>query len=918
MRKGRASARHKVKEPRVKTSPMKPVRSTPLKIVVWSAFTMMFSIPAAAVDSLKPSLTCSPDRVELTAGQQRVVFSRENGGSSFVVTTQVRQGDGWAPFFDAGLPLLRGAAFDLSPAEYDILTDEPDRKEVILRGQRTSPSYDYDIRAEARSDSPLIKLTITCRLPEDITLSGREPVAALWMKKPKVDLAVDQGPDSIYGSLGVPHGLGFPAAYLWDEGKEAAVFFDMTPMTWFSPQGVYRFNDIRIMTRSIEGKVGLGMHLKKASGDRIPAGDMVTVMYLYGAPRDGKPTKLEGIGRMLEVFASLHPGTSEFPKNYLEGGDVTWEYFTRRGIEDLMVPGVTCREIESTWNDPPLGLVEPTHTLLVHSGRCEKPGTDFGWDFSTVNNHLTPWILYTRLNPDERMRAFAMSKRDGLPRFYDPRAGIIRYGTREPAHLGGVDMSWQNFFFHFEALRAYDALAPEDFNPAVAGRLLMAADGLIELAHNVDYAFPQWWNPYTKQPEGQKDVPRLGKVREPWQVGTYAYVMTRAHEMTGERKYLDEARKSIQTLLTSMKFTVSNDVYTREYSDPAEFPVAELFGNSYGVVASRKVAEATGDPAFLGYARDFLHTLLRLTFWYEDETDPVSRDLRNAGLFYPHCGAHVATSWETVEAYVGIVDALANDTDNPLQLLLLKLCNLNRINSFYFYPAAYSPTVQALDPKRNKEMGQYFPIEPFYCLEGMGGHRGDGAGYMAGLGMWNYWLYEALAEADDRTVTVLNTTVLERFQEAVSGAERNFIVFNPSENARDFRLRVKHLSPGDYRISARDSADREKNHEVTHSQLEAGLPLSLGPQEHLRIRIGSVNAQAEIEAIEVSREARDKLSHAYACLQRAATVRGVEPLVPLKEDFQRAMKDYRGKDYGAAARRAQAILDQVEGMEGER
>jgi len=35
------------------------------------------------------------------------------------------------------------------------------------------------------------------------------------------------------------------------------------------------------------------------------------------------------------------------------------------------------------------------------------------------------------------------------------------------------------------------------------------------------------------------------------------------------------------------------------------------------------------------YARDMLNTLLRLTFWYEDEADPVSREVRNLGLFYP-------------------------------------------------------------------------------------------------------------------------------------------------------------------------------------------------------------------------------------------------------------------------------------------
>jgi hypothetical protein len=892
---------------------MKLALHIPSRAFLLGAIALMLASSAFA-EALSPTLKFSLDSVELGVGRQRVAFSRKGPEAPFAITTSIRKDDQWETMFDAGRPLLRGASFDLAPTEYEVLADTRARKEVLLRGRQTTHSYDYEIRVEASAGNPLIKLEIICRLPNGLKLSGLEPVAALWMSKPEVEMAVDQGPDSIYGSLGIPHGFGFPAAYVWDEGKESAVFFEMSPMTWFSPGGVHRFHDIRIMTQPADGNTGLGMHLKKVSGSRIPAGEMVTVFHLHGAPRAAKPARLEAVGRMIEIFAPLHPGTSKFPKNYLHNREVSWEDFTRRAIEDLMRTNVTYREIEALWNDAPLGLVGPHNKLLVHSGSSRDEGSSFGWDFSTVNNHLSPWILYTRLNPDDRMRAFALNKRDGLPRFYDPNAGIIRHGTREPAHVGDMEMSWQNFFFHFEMLRVYDALAPEDFNPAVAGRLLMSADGLIELARNVDYVFPQWWNPYLKEPADQKDVPQLGKVREPWQVGAYAYIMMRAFEITGDGKYLEEARHSIRTLLTDMEYTVSNEVYTRTYTDPADFPVTELFGNSYGVAAARKVAEATGEKVFLGYSRDFLHTLLRLTFWYEDATDVVSQDLRSAGLFYPHGGAHVATSWETFEAYVGIVDALGRDLDNPLCELLLKLCNLNRMNSFYFYPAVYTPAVQALDANRRKDIGQYFPIEPFYSLEGMGGHIGPTAAYMAGLGMWNYWLYEALADADDREVMVLNTAVLENFEEALS-AERSFIVFNPTDTAREIRLRVKHLSflsGSRYELSIRDRSGRETKDVVEKPQLEEGYSLALAPQEHRRMIIRSPDAASKKKGLRAARLARDKLSYAYARLHRAGKGGEARDLDALTALFHTAMQDYREKDYEAAARLAADIVGDLE------
>jgi len=888
-----------------------PWRS-PTRYLTVSGLVLLFAMCGVTAQGPSLLLATSPDRVELAVGAQKVTFSRDGdaGTEAFVLTTQVRTGENWEPLFDAGLPLLSGTSFNLAPTEYVVQSNTDTHKAVVLRGKHPSLGYRYEIRAEASDESPLLKLTITCRLPSGLTLSGPEPVAALWMRNRAPELTVDQGPDSIYGSLAIPHNFGFPAAYLWDGGKEAAVFFDLRPMTWFSPGGVHRFHDIRIMTYSADEHSGLGMHLKKVSGNRLPEGDMVTVLYLHSAPRAAKPEKLEAIGRMIEIFAPLHPATSTLPRNSIGDGEVSWEYFAKRAILDLMLPQRTYAEIDSLWSDPPMGLVGPYQKMLVHPGRQQEPGQQLGWDFSTVNNHLSPWILYSRLHPDERIRSFALAKRDGLPRFYDPLSGIIRYGTREPARLGDVDMSWQNFFFHFETLRAYDALAPEDFNPAVAGRLLMAADGLIDLAHNVNYVFPQWWNAKTKQPESQQDAPALGKVREPWQAGTYAYVMMRAFEMTDDPKYLEEAQRSIETLLTKMEFTVSNDVYTRTYTDPADFPIAELFGNSYGIIAARKVAEATGDKKFPGYSRDFLHTLLRLTFWYEDETDAVSRDLRNAGLFYPHGGAHVTTPWENLEAYVGIVDVLANNSAPAIRELLLKLANLNRINSYYYYPAVYTPTVQALDPGRPKDLGQYFPIEPFYSLEGTSGHAGLGAAYMASLGMWNYWLYEALAQCDDREVMLLNTTVLETFEEALA-AERTFIAFNPTEKERSFQVSLKHLPEGQYDVLLRGPGGEEMWEHASTAELEEGYPVTLAPMEHCQIKFTATDAPAKKEAIQIARHARDTLSHAYARLQQSAE--SVEPgaLAGLAEDFKKAVQQYQNMEYAVATRRAQEILQAV-------
>lgn len=210
------------------------------------------------------SLVAGSARVELATEQQKLVFTRTD--DVFVLSTFVRDGQKWRAMFDAGRPLLDGPLFNLQPSRYAVLADAPDRKTVEFRGHHRQPDYDWTMRVETTADSPLFRFVITCHLTAPLTLESPQPVVALWMKQTNAALHLDQGPDSIYGSAGIPHNYGFPAAYLWDDHREAAVFFNMTPMRWMQPDGVARFHDVRIMTRSESGLTGLGMYFKKLSG----------------------------------------------------------------------------------------------------------------------------------------------------------------------------------------------------------------------------------------------------------------------------------------------------------------------------------------------------------------------------------------------------------------------------------------------------------------------------------------------------------------------------------------------------------------------------------------------------------------------------------------------------------------------------
>lgn len=843
--------------------------------------------------------------VEIAAATHKLVFMRDAGGR-YAPASFVRSGAAWTPFFDGGGPLLSGPSFDLYPTTARLVEDTATRKAVQLAGEHASPPYAWEALVEAQPTGAFITVTVTCHLPAGLQLSGApEPTAALWLAQPAVALTLDQGPMSIYRSYrgGCPNGFGFPAAYLWDAGREAVVFVDFTPMTWMSLKGVARFFDCKVAAFAAGGRTGLGLHTFKLSGRAVPPGDLVVKYAVYAAARPVQPTKLEALDRMVRVCAPLHPAEPLHPPvDRTTGGAPTWTELSRCVLAQLTATSrVEDTPIAPPWDDAPARLAAPLASMRAVRG---------GWDFSILNNPLSASLLFTRATDDAAGLQSALVMADGLPLFYDPRARMIRHGTRYPLHVGDREMSWQNFFFHVETLRAAAATPPEAFNPAVAGRVLMATRGLKAYARNVDYVFAQWFDPYAHTAAMQNDVPELGEVREPWQGGSYAAVMVRAYEITGDEDYLREAAACLDALLRTMRYRVKNALYDVTYDDPAEFPIAELFGNAYGIVAAARLAEITDNPNYRADAASFLNTLLRLTFWYEDEADPVARELGNLGLFFPHGGAGTTTPWENAEAHLGLAAALKYNVAPAHTELLLKLLNLQRANAFYYFALAtpdaliqrHHPGVSPAEVRRG-----CFPTEPFYLsVEATGGHNNFHAGYMSSQALWNYWLYEALAAPSDPAMLVVNLDALDGYAEALAGLRRRFMVYNPTDRPAEFRLQLKSLPAAGVKAVV---AGRDGRATATPVGPHGVVALALGPREFARLTVMHADGEALKAELAATTKAQNALSHAYQRLQEVARDQaGFAALAELKTQFAAAMSDYGKGALASAATQAQAIV----------
>jgi|GEM_PF-1929663 len=830
--------------------------------------------PAGNADHKPFKLTESGTQLELINGGQKLLFAL-NGSGGYELTTYVTANNGgsWNVMFDGKKPVLSGPEFDLTPTAYEVLTDTADRIEIKFTGAHANPAYDWSMVVSADKTLPFFKFTIACQLTDDMTITTNEPIIGLWMNKPVEQIAVkiDQGPDSIYGGNNV--GLGLPAAYMWDNGKEAVFFLNLTPMEWMNQHNLNGLANAHVQTFGDSSQTGFGMNVLGRTGNTIQAGNMVSEFYLYSAAQPAQRSGMDSIDAMIRTLAPLHPSTAAFPTTR-DGSPVTWEHFAEQSVAELYKP--------TSYYRIPLNLQDPlipaagreTMDFLAGKARANIPDNG-GFDNSTTNNWLSSMIGYERLNPSEDYKPFLRNKIAALPFFYDPEADMIRWGIRMSGPygngtvgplIGDVEMSWQNLFYNVEALRTFNMMRPEDFHPALIANLLTGTNSLEQLVRNSDYLLPQFYDPYDKAGAIQYDVPSLGKIKEPWQIGTYAYVMMEAYDATGDEAYFIEAEHALDTFFAS-SYALSNSVYDKTYADPSEFPVTELFGNSYGSAAAGMMASVAADPQdkekFDRYANYFLDVLMRLTFWYDDQKDPAARTLNNLGLFEPHGGAYNPTPWETIEAYVPLTTVLKGMEDTVMIELLAKLYNLNRINGYYFYPKTWDPTYFGSREAYNDSNYPYMPIEPYYMSEN-GGHSDYGALYMANYAPYNYLMYEGFATTDDREVMVLNLDVFDNFQQAAEGVSQHYLLFNPEQTEKQVKVIFNQLSAeASYELTI---SDADGGHAATSTEsagaLAGGISFELSPGQIVRVSVVDKNG-ARADELAAIAQAKTSLSSAY-------------------------------------------------------
>ncbi len=885
-----------------------------------------FNDAALAASGLKPAsyapgysgpaeIASTDTHVELRTGTQKVAFDRGAAGD-YVMKTYILKNGAWTPFYDAGLPLVQGRSFGGYPTSWKIIADSAERKAILLSGVQAGASggFEFEIEVEVTSSSPLIHITVTSYPDTDLTLSGAEPRVMLWRSGTgSSELTLNQEvpnyqtlDDSAYWKSG------FPATYLYTDGMESAVYFNMTPMDWYSFHGgVRRFQVSQARTVRSSGMTGSGMDLRSSTdGAVIRAGKMTVDFYLYGDSCSSRPSKLQALGRIVSAFGSVLPSSAPWPANYVDPSAVTYRDYAARIAEGLMAEGITYRfqpvkavtDGARIWKDGPLFLERTLSTILQRPGYALKNASGassiYG-DWNCNNNTLIPWLIYERLNPDAGQHTFLNAGLSAMPAYYDKQARLIRSFEEQPGYTGnGVEFTFQNFFMQQSTLWASYLRDPQDFDPALGGKFLLSMQGMTTLAHNCSYVFPQLFSASALAPAASLDEPAVGTAYEAWSGAIYSYNMCLAYDLTADRRYLTEASVSLDKLFTDMSY-YANSQKLKRYTDPYDFPVNEVSSAPWGVAAANMLYYYTGEAKWLTYANDIRNLTLRMMNWYESmlRDDTLDKSVASLALFHAFSVTDTTCTWENAMTYLPMILSLKNPAVAP-DPLLLKLYNLYRINAFYFCGPSWNPAAVPTASSYTSGPAGWLAVEDYYSAETPTPMGANGPNtYMSNGPLYDYILFEAYAEAENRSLMAMNLDIVDAASKMAEGAERNFILYNSTGAPIATPVLFHDLKAGlDYQVTTLDSKGRTTVSKVRGSALMSGLSFSLAAHDYARVSVICLDRDFTVRFTEMQR-AQKALIIRYAALQEKASSGVTETLTAQKERFRKALAEYDSHDY---------------------
>src|SRR6266851_6095154 len=665
----------------------------------------------------------------------------------------------WKPATLPGVQLVTGASFPLMTSHIG-----REGQRIICDGTATAESLDgkrfeYEWIAEISTlvvshAEPWFRFQTTLHLPTPIRLhqgGSIEPQIITWLNSTSTLMEGQSGSwrrvaltQPTRNSLGT-YGNDLPAVYLLDQnaGIETMMYFDVSDMGWMSIENlprflVYRCSTISQIERDGTQRLGVGMIADQATGNVLPAGDVRFTCFLLQRPLTRLVTEQEAVVRWMPALLPLFEERLAWP-----GCATTWKEFAAATVGDLQEKGSTRVEVN--------GHAGLRAYVKDSSQIWQQPADNF--ELMSVADVLWPSLLYLRLHPSPSFETECNELLAALPSFYhEDTQSISNDFVRKPNERTD---SWYPFE---NGLVKYPAIGSLAGSKEVTNHFLETFHTARKMARQYDYLFPIYYQVSTFLAEGAGTNYAIG--------GLYAWASILAHRLTAEEQYREEARRAIQVL-----YTVPSD---RLFHEPQEL--------AYGALAAAELG-------MRDQANYLLYQQLRMFYWYSDPSQK-SHDVRGmvqaaASILYPAFKENV----ESILPWTGILKrGLVFEG-------LLRFMDQQRRNNFYFF--------QDCTGNRQHTSMAFIPFENLGTLE-LGGQTGNVGKeiYGAGESLWMYLMYEALGQASDRELMLVNLDLLDAFDAKVFPPRQlNFILYNPTAERRSASISIPPAKGHEVRLS---------------------------------------------------------------------------------------------------------------------
>jgi uncharacterized protein (DUF1810 family) len=681
-------------------------------------------------------------------------------GTPLAFQNFLRIGDQWKPATLANNPLIFGDSFKL-------LTSRMEREDSRIRsagagqaegfeGQPLAYTWDSEISAVSQvADAPWFRFRTTLHLPLPARLhqdTRVEPQIIIWLSSTSTLMEGQSGSwrrvlleQPTRNSLGT-YGNDLPAVYLLDQtaGVETLMYFDFSDMNWMSIENmprflVYRCSSISHIERDGTQRLGVGLLANQATGNALPAGDINFTYWLLQRPLARLLTAQESVARWIEALLPLFEEKLAWP-----ACATSWEEFASGTVVDLQDKDLA--EVEAKGHIGLRAYVKATSELW-------KDAPD-NFELMSVADVLWPSLLYLRLHPSPSFEQECNDLLSDLPAFYHPDTHSISNDfTRKKDERAD---SWYPFE---NSLIKYPMIGSLAGSKEITDYFLDAFRTARKLAQQYNYLFPIYYQVATLQAEGAGTNYAVG--------GLYAWAAILANKLTGEGQYLEEARRAIHVL-----YTVPPE---RLFHEPQEL--------AYGALAAAELG-------MLEEAKYLLYEQLRMFYWCSDPSQK-SHDTRGmvqaaASILYPAFKENV----EAILPWTGVMKR------GIMIEGLLRFMDQQRRNNFYFF--------EDCSASRKRGPSRYIPFENLGTLElaGMTGNVGKEI-YGAGEALWMYLMFEALGQASDRELMLVNLDLLDAAHaKAFPPQKLNFILYNPTPVVRSTNITIRAAGQRAVRLSA--------------------------------------------------------------------------------------------------------------------